>query len=99
MHVSLQMSCVQAMWCVWRAISVPGRRLLLKVLHHILEQEKFVYRVSIPEGTSARMEFPLINGNDTVMINSLTLTANELGGKIEGGKMIFELTAGDYVIS
>jgi hypothetical protein len=33
------------------------------------------------------------------MINSLTLTANELGGKIEGGKMIFELTAGDYVIS
>ena len=63
------------------------------------EQEKFIYRVTIPEGTSARVEFPLINDRDTVMINALSMTAEELGGKIEGGKMIFELTAGDYVIS
>jgi alpha-L-rhamnosidase len=63
------------------------------------EQEKFIYRVSIPEGTSARVEFPLINGTETVLINALTLTADDLGGKIVGGKMIFELTAGDYVIS
>ena len=62
------------------------------------EQGKFVYRVTIPEGTSARVEFPLLNGTETVTVNALSMTAEELGGKIVGGKMVFELTAGEYKI-
>lgn len=62
------------------------------------EQGQFVYRVTIPEGTSARMEFPLINGRDTVNINDLTMTAEQLGGKLAGGCAVFELGAGEYTL-
>ena len=62
------------------------------------EQGKFIYRVTVPAGTSARVEFPLINGGEMVTVNDLAMTAEELGGKIVGGKMVFELTAGEYKI-
>ena len=54
--------------------------------------------MTIPAGTCARVEFPLINGGEMVTINDLAMTAEELGGKIVGGKMVFELTAGEYKI-
>lgn len=62
-------------------------------------RETFHYHVEIPVGTSARVEFPLLNGRETVCINGLTLCAAELGGQIESGKMIFDLSAGEYTIS
>ncbi len=62
------------------------------------ERGELVYRVTIPAGTSARVEFPLLSGRDTVTVNSLSMTAAELGGTVKDGKLIFELGAGEYVI-
>ena len=62
------------------------------------ERGEFVYRVEIPAGTSARVEFPLLNGRETVCVNALTMTAEELGGELVGGKLVFELTEGEYTI-
>lgn len=62
------------------------------------ERGEFVYRVTIPAGTSARVEFPLINNRDTVTVNHLPLTAEDLGGKIKDGKLLFELGAGEYTL-
>ena len=59
---------------------------------------KFTYRFTIPAGTTARVEFPLLNGRDTVVINARELDVAALGGKIFAGKAIFELSAGEYVI-
>lgn len=62
------------------------------------ENGEFVYRAEIPEGTSARVEFPLLSGRETVQINYLTMTVEELGAEIKDGKMIFELSEGKYTI-
>ncbi|MBQ9777378.1 MAG: family 78 glycoside hydrolase catalytic domain [Clostridia bacterium] len=59
---------------------------------------KLVYTCKIPEGTSARVEFPLLNGSDRVVINDLCFDVAALGGKICGEKAIFELSAGEYTI-
>ena len=59
----------------------------------------FVYRIEIPAGTSARIEFPLSGGRETIQINNLTFSAADLNGRIEGSKMIFELSAGEYSIT
>lgn len=61
------------------------------------EGGEFVWRFTVPDGT-ARVEFPLLNGRDTVSLNGLTFTAGELGGSISDGKMIFELSAGIYTV-
>ena len=61
------------------------------------EEDRFVWRCVIPSG-SARVEFPLLYGQKTVEINGITFTAKELGGKLENGKLVFELTSGEYVI-
>ena len=58
----------------------------------------FTYSFTIPTGSSARVEFPLLNGKDTILLNGISYTAAELGGRIEGGKMIFELTSGRYTV-
>ena len=60
------------------------------------ENGEFVWRFFIPDG-SARIEFPLINGRKTVEINGVKFSAKELSGEIVGEKLVFELSAGDYI--
>lgn len=63
------------------------------------EDESFVWHVIIPNDKSvSQIEFPLLNGSETITINDVEFKANELNGKISNGKMFFELTAGDYII-
>lgn len=61
------------------------------------EEERFVWHCVIPDG-SACVEFPLLCGQKNVEINGITFTAKELGGEILDGKMVFELSAGEYII-
>ena len=56
----------------------------------------FTYSFKIPAGTTARVEFPLLNGSECVRINDKCFTAEQLGGCVCGGKAIFELGAGEY---
>jgi len=58
----------------------------------------FEYNFTIPEGTSARVEFPLINGRNYVKINGVDFSAEELCGKINNSKLIFELSEGEYSV-
>ncbi len=61
------------------------------------EKNQFLWHIVIPDG-SARIEFPLLETQRTITINNIDFTAKDLGGEIKDGKMIFELTAGEYVI-
>ena len=61
------------------------------------EDECFVWRIVIPDGT-ARVEFPLLKTQETVTINDIDFTAKDLSGEIKDKKMIFKLAAGEYVI-
>ncbi len=54
-----------------------------------------VYTFVIPDGLSARVE--LIAGN-RMKVNSLEMTAEELGGSECGGRFVFELGSGNYTI-
>ena len=65
--------------------------------HWYYEGDKFVYHCVIPEGI-AQIEFPLMQSQKIVNINGIEFTAKELDGEILNGKMIFELSAGEYVI-
>ena len=58
----------------------------------------FTYSFTIPEGTSARVEFPLLNGREEVSVNGKIFTAAQLGGKVVCGKVVFELGAGRYTV-
>ena len=51
------------------------------------ENGDFVYRVTIPEKTEARVEFPLLSEKNTVNINGLDFAENA-EFKIENGKMV-----------
>ncbi len=62
------------------------------------ENGLFTYRFTIPEGTSARVEFPLCNGRETVVLNGLPAAVGELGGHVENGRAVFCLGAGEYVL-
>ncbi len=62
------------------------------------ENGEFVFSAEIPEGTSARVEFPLLCEKNALEINGLIMSEAELGAKTENGKMIFELGAGNYII-
>ncbi len=62
------------------------------------ENGVFKYDFTIPCGTSARVEFPLINGRDFVNINGIDFTPPELGGKIIDNKLIFDLSEGEYSV-
>jgi membrane-bound lytic murein transglycosylase len=59
---------------------------------------KFTYSFTIPAGTTARVEFPLLNGREEVVLNARTFTAADLGGAVVKGKAVFELGAGKYVL-
>ena len=59
---------------------------------------KFTYSFTIPAGTTARVEFPLLNGREEVVLNARTFSAEELGGAVVKGKAVFELGAGKYVL-
>ncbi len=74
--------------------SVAGR------IESAWEQENGVYtfRFTIPTGTSARVELPLLCGKQTVTVNGKVCTPEELCGRISGGKAIFELAAGTYTL-
>lgn len=61
------------------------------------EDDQFVWHFIIPDGT-ARVEFPLLSGQKSVLINDIAFTQKQLGGEIIDGKMAFELSAGEYVI-
>lgn len=61
---------------------------------------KCVYDLSVPYGTSARVELPAPGVADAVIsINGLDFTLDSLGGKLEGGRAVFELQSGDYTVS
>jgi alpha-L-rhamnosidase len=62
------------------------------------ENGVFKYDFTIPQGTTARVEFPLINGRDFVNINGIDFTCAELGGKIMDNKLICELSEGEYSV-
>ena len=59
------------------------------------ENGRFVWSFTIPSGF-ARIEFPLLYGQKNVELNGVLFDEKELHGKIEGGKLIFELPAGRY---
>lgn len=61
------------------------------------EDKQFVWHIIIPDGT-ARIEFPLLQSQKSIEINDVIFNTKELCGEIKDGKMIFELTAGEYVI-
>ncbi len=61
------------------------------------ENGEFTYKVTVPEDTEAKVAFPLLSGRNTVKINGIEFAEGD-GFKIENGKMLFALTAGDYVI-
>ena len=50
-----------------------------------------------PDG-NAKIEFPLLNGRNTVEINGVIFKAKELSGTVCGKKMYFSLPAGQYII-
>ena len=58
----------------------------------------FTYTFAIPEGAGARVEYPLLNGRDYVVINGCKREVSELFGRIVDGKAVFELGAGRYVV-
>ncbi len=61
------------------------------------EDDCFVWRCVIPYG-SAKVEFPLLYGQKIVEINGIVFKAKELDGEIIDGKMVFELSAGEYTM-
>ena len=61
------------------------------------EENQFVWHIVIPDDI-AQVEFPLSKTQKSVTINDIDFTAKALGGEIKDGKMIFKLTAGEYVI-
>lgn len=61
------------------------------------ENGEFVYKITIPEKTEARVEFPLLSGRNSVKVNGLCFAEGD-GFALENGKMIFTLSAGDYEI-
>ena len=58
----------------------------------------FTYSFTIPTGTSARVEIPLLNGRDYLVINHQKLEMEQLFGKKVGKKLVFELGAGTYMM-
>ena len=58
----------------------------------------FTYRFTIPEGAGARVEYPLLNGREYLVINGCKREVSELYGRIKDGKAVFELGAGSYII-
>ena len=58
----------------------------------------FTYSFTIPAGAGARVEYPLLNGREELVVNGKTMTVAQLHGRIENGKAIFELGEGRYVI-
>ena len=61
------------------------------------ENGEFTYKVTVPEDTEAKVAFPLLSGRNTVKINGIEFAEGD-GFKIENGKMLFTLAAGDYTI-
>lgn len=61
------------------------------------EDNRFAYYCVIPDGI-AQIEFPLLYGQNTVEINDIVFTVEELKGKIINNKLVFELLPGDYLI-
>lgn len=61
---------------------------------------KYIYRFLIPEGTAARLEIPVQAAveDPALRLNGLEYTAGELGGGVENGRVVFELTAGSYTV-
>ena len=61
------------------------------------ENGEFVYKVTVPENTEAKVEFPLLTEKTAVNINGLEFCEGD-GFKIVNGKMTFTLCAGSYII-
>jgi len=61
------------------------------------ENGVFTYRVTIPEGAVARVEFPIAEDATEILINDIVFKEGDGAEKV-GNLMIFELSAGDYTI-
>ena len=61
------------------------------------EDERLVYHFIIPDG-AAQVEISLANGKKTIEINDIAFDEKSLGGEIIDNKMVFELTAGEYIV-
>ena len=62
------------------------------------ENRAFVYKVTIPDGTGARVEFPMLFEREMLIVNDVEFNVKELGGEIREGKIVFELVSGRYII-
>lgn len=60
------------------------------------ENGQFVFKATVPDGTTARVEFPLLGGEARVNINGQIFTPEELNGSVQNGKLVFEVTPGEY---
>jgi hypothetical protein len=58
----------------------------------------FRYRFTVPAGCSATVILPVSGGRETLCVNGVELTANELGATCEGGSWQFEIGAGSYTM-
>ena len=58
---------------------------------------EFTYHIIIPYGTAV-VEFPLLDGQKTIIVNDIVFNTKDINGKIVDGKMMFELSAGEYII-
>ncbi len=60
--------------------------------------EIFVWRCTVPEGTTAHVALPIMKECATFTLNSITVPLNQLG-KVEGGRLHFDLSAGQYTVT
>ena len=63
---------------------------------------RFVYRCEIPEGTTAEIGLPLSAAKeerDTLLLNDVRFTGDELNAKVKGDRLCFTLSAGNYTVS
>ncbi len=61
------------------------------------DNDRFVWSFVIPQGSSATIEFPLLNTQKAININGVDFTQKELQGSIKNGKLVFELKSGHYI--
>lgn len=61
-------------------------------------EDRIHYHFTIPKGTAARAELPLLPGQTHLNVNGLLFTPAELGGRIENGLAVFPLLSGQYTI-
>ena len=67
---------------------------LIKSSWEIIDGNKFIYKISIPDGVSATVKFPLIGASHVIKVNGVIINDTEICNGIAS----FELGAGDYTV-